>query len=78
MDFQILFNIAIGIIIALIAGLGGWILGRITKALDTLDNDVRGMPHKYVSKEDYRDDIRELRNLSQRIFDKLEGKADKP
>lgn len=73
MDYQVLFNIAVAI-----AGFfGGWTLNRIYIAIDRLDNDVRNMPHDYVSRDDYKADIREMRDLLGKIFDKLDGKADK-
>jgi hypothetical protein len=73
MDYQVLFNIAVAI-----AGFfGGWTLNRIYIAIDRLDGDVRAMPHNYVSKDDYKADIREMRELLGKIFDKLDNKADK-
>jgi hypothetical protein len=73
MDYQVLFNIAVAI-----AGFfGGWTLNRIYIAIDRLDGDVRAMPHNYVSKDDYKTDIREMRDLLGKIFDKLDNKADK-
>jgi hypothetical protein len=73
MDYQILFNIAVAI-----AGFfGGWTLNRIYIAIDRLDGDVRNMPHNYISKDDYKADIREMRDLLGKIFDKLDNKADK-
>jgi hypothetical protein len=73
MDYQILFNIAVAI-----AGFfGGWTLNRIYIAIDRLDSDVRSMPHDYVSRDDYKADIREMRDLLSKIFDKLDNKADK-
>ena len=73
MDYQVLFNIAVAI-----AGFfGGWTLNRIYIAIDRLDGDVRSMPHDYVSKDDYKADIREMRDLLGKIFDKLDNKADK-
>ena len=73
MDYQILFNVAM-----LVAGFfGGWTLTRIYSAIDRLDQDVRDMPHTYVSKEDYRDDIRDIKEMLGAIFKKLDGKADK-
>ena len=68
-----LFNSAV----TLVAFLGGWVLNNITKAIERLDTDIRKMPHEYVTKEDYRVDIKELKDLTQRIFDRLDGKADK-
>ena len=73
MDTQQLFNIAIG----LAAFLGGWVLNNITRALDRLDTDVRGMPSTYVSKDDYRRDIDDIKEMLGKIFDKLDNKVDK-
>lgn len=73
MDYQILFNI----VMTMCGVLAGWVLNNITTTLRLLDADVRAMPTNYVSKEDYRNDIRELKDLTQKIFDKLDGKADK-
>jgi hypothetical protein len=73
MDYQVLFNIAVAI-----AGFfGGWTLNRIYIAIDRLDGDVRAMPHNYVSKDDYKADIRDIREMLGKIFDKLDNKADK-
>ena len=73
MDYQVLFNIAV----ALAGFFGGWTLNRIYIAIDRLDSDVRNMPHDYVSRDDYKADIREMRDLLGKIFDKLDNKADK-
>jgi len=35
------------------------------------------LPKQYVAKDDYKDDIRELKEISGKIFEKLDGKADK-
>ena len=73
MDYQVLFNGAV----ALAAFFGGWVLNNITKAVERLDSDVRAMPHEYVVKNDYKDDLREVKDLCRQIFEKLDGKADK-
>ncbi len=73
MDYQVLFNGAV----ALAAFFGGWVLNNITKAIERLDSDVRAMPHEYVVKNDYKDDLREVKDLCRQIFEKLDGKADK-
>lgn len=73
MDYQVLFNIAIGVA----AFFGGWTLNNISRAIERLDNDVRSMPINYVSKDDYRLDIAEIKEMLARIFDKLDDKADK-
>jgi hypothetical protein len=72
-DTQAIFNIIVG----LAAFFGGWVLNNITKAIERLDNDVRSMPHQYVSKDAYHRDIDELKGICTRIFEKLDDKADK-
>lgn len=73
MDYQVLFNLAV----AVAAFFGGWTLNTIMKAIERLDNDVRKMPHDYVTKDDYKTDIQELKSITRQIFDKLDHKADK-
>jgi hypothetical protein len=73
MDYQVFFNAALG----LAAFLGGWTLNSITKAIERLDADVRNMPHAYVSKDDYKEELREVRIMLGKIFDKLDSKVDK-
>jgi hypothetical protein len=73
MDYQVFFNAALG----LAAFLGGWTLNGITKAIERLDSDVRNMPHSYVSKDDYRSDIKDVKDMLGKIFDKLDTKVDK-
>lgn len=73
MDSQVLFNIAVAI-----AGFfGGWVLNNIHRSIDRLDTDVRAMPHMYVSREDYRNDMHDVKEMLAKIFDKLDNKQDK-
>lgn len=73
MDTQVLFNIAV----SLAGALGGWILNNIYRSIERLDSDVRAMPLNYVSRDDYRSDMREIKDMLGKIFDKLDGKVDK-
>jgi hypothetical protein len=73
MDTQQIFNVIVGIA----AFFGGWVLNNITKAIERLDDDVREMPHIYVSKDDYRRDIDEIKDICKQIFNKLDAKQDK-
>ena len=52
-------------------------LFNITKALERLDADIRKMPLNYVTREDYRDDIKEIKEILRQMFDRLNGKVDK-
>jgi len=77
MDAQMLFNVLVGV-----SGfLGGWVLNNISRSINQLDRDVRNMPHVYVTKADYRDDIHHIRRTLDDIFNLINQlnttKADK-
>ena len=65
------------IAVAIAGFFGGWTLNRIYQAIDRLDNDVRNMPSHYVARDDYRTDLKDIREMLGRIFDRLDNKADK-
>ena len=73
MDTQTLINAGL----ALGGFLGAFVLNRIMQTLDRLDEDMRKMPEKYLAKEDYRRDIDEIKDMLDKIFCKLDHKADK-
>ena len=73
MEAQSLINVGI----ALLGFFGGWVLNRIMKTLDKLDDDIKQMPDKYVRKDDYHRDISDIKIMLKSIFDKLDDKADK-
>jgi hypothetical protein len=72
-DYHVLFNLAVTVA----AFFGGWILSRIYTAIDRLDDEARNMPKTYVSKDDYREDLREIKELLGAIFKRLDHKVDK-
>jgi hypothetical protein len=73
MDAQTLINLGLG----LVGFFGGWVINSITRSVERLDVDVRNMQREYVSKDDYRRDIDEIKAMCKQIFDKLDAKADK-
>jgi len=73
MDYQVMFNVAI----ALAGFIGGWVVNRVFALLDRIDADMKSIPMQYVSKDDYREDIREIKEMLGAIFKRLESKADK-
>jgi len=68
-----MFNVAI----ALAGFVGGWVVNRVFALLDRIDADMKSIPMQYVSKDDYREDIREIKEMLGAIFKRLENKADK-
>ena len=73
METQLIFNVILGVA----AFFGAWILNSISSKLDRLDEDVRKLPAIYVSKDENRHDLDEIKELLKRIFEKLDQKADK-
>jgi hypothetical protein len=73
MDLQIVFNVGI----ALVGFVGGWMVNRVFVLLDRIDAEMREIPMQYVSKDDYREDIREVKEMLGAIFKRLDNKADK-
>ena len=70
---QIVFDVII-----LIGGfLAAWMYTRIYTLLDRIDSEMKQIPEKYVTKDDYREDIREIKDLLGAIFKRLDNKADK-
>jgi hypothetical protein len=72
-EYQVIFNVGV----ALVGFTGGWMVNRVFVLLDRIDADMKAIPQKYVAKDDYRDDIREIKEMLGAIFKRLEGKADK-
>jgi hypothetical protein len=77
MENQQLFNM----IITASGALGGWMLKVIWDAISDLKKDVKDLNQEihtdFLRKDDYRDDINEIKGMLGKIFDKLEKKADK-
>ena len=73
MDYQVLFNIAV----AAAGFFGGWVLNNIYRSLERLDTDVRAMPLNYVTRDDYRADMRDIKDMLGKIFDRLDNEVDK-
>ena len=73
MDFQLLFNISTTII----GTIAGWLFKVLWDAIHDLKEDVKEIERGYVMKDDYRIDIADIKGMLARIFDRLDGKADK-
>ena len=81
---QTIFNWAVGVV----GSLGGFIVKAMWDAVGDLrkDNAALGksigelndkIGREYVRRDDYRDDINEMKGMLVRIFDKLDEKVDK-
>lgn len=77
MDTQTIINTGIGIILLS----GGWFAREIWGAVKEMQRDMHkievDLPRNYVRKDEFTDSIRRIEEICERIFDKLDGKADK-
>ena len=77
MDSQSLINVMLGISCAVI----GWLARELWTAVKDLQADLVKisveLPKTYVTRDDYREDIKGIKEMLAKIFDKLEKKADK-
>jgi hypothetical protein len=77
MDAQTLINSAVGCACAA----AGWWLRVLWEAQQKLQSDLlkleKELPRLYVFKDDYQQDIAEIKAMLNKIFDKLDSKADK-
>ena len=74
MESQQLFNF----VVAVGAFLAVFVFNWITRKLQKLEDQMAELPKEYVAKEDYRTDIKEVKDILRQIFDRLENKQDKP
>ena len=77
MDFQTALNFGLVTVSSVI----GWFARELWTAVKELKADLaklrEDLPKEYISKNDYRDDIREIKEMLNKLFDKIDHKADK-
>jgi hypothetical protein len=77
MDPQSLINVGGGVILA---GIGWWarvIWESVQRLKDDLHSIEVDLPKSYVTKDDFNITMKHIETMVQRIYDKLDGKADK-
>jgi hypothetical protein len=74
---QDLYNIIVGVSGAAI----GWVLKIVWDSVNSLQRDMKTLERElhtsYVSKDDYKTDIQDLKEMLKAIFDRLDRKVDK-
>jgi hypothetical protein len=77
MDNQHLINVILGLGLSV----AGWFARELWAAVKELKADLsklrEDLPRIYVSRDDYREDIRSIKDMLGKIFDKLDHKVDK-
>ena len=56
---------------------GMWILNRLNTSVVKIEDNIKDMPMRYVTKDDYRQDISEIKSMLGDIYKELRTKADK-
>jgi len=78
MDKQDLLNLLFGAA----SGVLGWFAREMWTAVKELKADLsklrEELPRSYVIRDDYKTDIREIKEMLTKLFDRLDNKADKP
>ena len=77
MENQQVINVFLGIGMTVV----GWFARELWAAVKELKSDLaklrEDLPKEYVARDDYREDIRDIKAMLAKIFEKLENKADK-
>lgn len=73
MDTQTILNITFGIA----GAFGGWILNSLSRSIIRIEDRISELPLQYVTKDDYRRDIDEVKSMLNDIYRELRSKADK-
>ncbi len=77
MESQDLFNVILGIAMLM----AGWIMRTVWSAVRDMQRDMkeleRGLPDTYLRRDDYKDDMADIKRLLEGISNKLDAKVDK-
>ena len=77
MESQHLINAILGVVSASM----GWFARELWSAVKELKADLAKLsvelPKTYVTRDDYRSDLKEIKDMLGKIFDRLDNKADK-
>jgi hypothetical protein len=72
-DTQVLINVGFG----LAGAFGGWILNSLSRSIIKIEDRLSELPLMYVTRDDYRNDVNDIKKMLDKIFDKLDSKVDK-
>lgn len=77
MGFFEIYNLLIGLVIAMGAFICKQALSKLEKVREDVHRIETHVPEVYVRRDDYKDDISEIKSMLHHIFSKLDDKADK-
>ncbi len=77
METQTLLNYALGAGLAVMGWLGRELWGAVKELKEDLKRIEVALPTEYVKKDEFKETLVEVKEMLNKIFDKLDGKADK-
>ena len=77
LDHQVIINAILGVLLALV----GWFARQVWDAVKDLQREIRDievdLPRNYIRRDEFMDNMREIKDMLGKIFDRLDNKADK-
>lgn len=77
MDHQMMINLAAGAVLAAL----GWFARVLWEAINKLQEDLHqlevDLPSNYVRRDEFSDNMKEIKEMLGKIFDRLDNKVDK-
>lgn len=77
MDTQMMINVAIGATLAV----AGWLARTLWEAVQKLQSDIHDieidLPRNYIRRDEFSDNMKEIKDMLGKIFDRLDNKMDK-
>ena len=77
LDHQVRINAVLGVLLALV----GWFARQVWDAVKDLQREIRDievdLPRNYIRRDEFMDNMREIKDMLGKIFDRLDNKADK-
>lgn len=77
-DHQFVINAVLGIIVTLV----GWFARQLWDAVKELQRDIHDieidLPRNYIRRDEFAENMREIKDMLGKIFDRLDNKVDKP
>lgn len=77
-DHQFVINAVLGIMLAVT----GWFARQVWDAVKELQREIHeievDLPRNYVRRDEFADNMREIKEMLGKIFDRLDNKVDKP
>lgn len=77
-DHQFIINAVLSVFLALV----GWFARQVWDAVKELQRDIHDieidLPRNYIRRDEFAENMRDIKDMLGKIFDRLDNKVDKP